>query len=77
MKNIVSRLLKSYSWVKLAAITGYDIDMLERLQRNQVDEVSIKILSGGRVLPTRDIMIDRIKLKVKEFGQKKKDKLFE
>lgn len=67
MKNIITYLKRDgFSINRLAVITGYDEEVLLRLQREEIPENRVTE-HNGRYIPCRTILIEKIKERMQDF----------
>ena len=56
----LKQILSKYSNPAIAAATGYPSETIHMLRKGEVDEHTIKQLPGGRALPTRKVLEQKI-----------------
>ena len=72
MKNIITYLKRDgFSINRLSLITGYDQEILIRLQRDEIPENQVT-QHKGRYIPCRTILIEKIKERMQEFKTQNK-----
>ena len=56
----IKSILKNYSNDKIAAVTGYPVNHIRLLRKNDVDEFAIRTDKTGRGIPTKSVFEKRI-----------------
>lgn len=56
----LKRILRTHSNPSIASAAGVHVDIIKMLRKGKVDQFSIKQLPGGRAVPSRKILEQKI-----------------
>jgi hypothetical protein len=65
--NRIRNILKTYSNTSLATITGYPVEHIHMLRKNDIDHFAIKTDPLGRGIPTRSVMENIIEQRINNY----------
>jgi hypothetical protein len=56
----IRTILKEHSNADISTVSGYETELIQRLRKNQVDEISITPGKNGKSIPTKGVLEKRI-----------------